>query len=128
MENRPHLVGGFSQHTSFGNDVSSSSAAGSRFSLDLLNLKSSQLDASGSILSMAEKYTYMRETCRKRLVFGKQEFLNLTFLSTLNFEAVLPTFLKFFFFWLCTIKVTSFVANIANKKFCFPGSLFYCLC
>ncbi|XP_027117144.1 histone H3-lysine(4) N-trimethyltransferase ATX1-like isoform X1 [Coffea arabica] len=71
VENRPHLVGGFSQHTSFGNDVSSSSAAGSRFSLDLLNLKSSQLDASGSILSMAEKYTYMRETFRKRLVFGK---------------------------------------------------------
>ncbi|KAL3506598.1 hypothetical protein ACH5RR_031980 [Cinchona calisaya] len=71
VENRPHLVGGFCQHESFGTSDSSSLVAGSRFSVDLLNLKTSQLDASRSILSMAEKYRYMRETFRKRLKFGK---------------------------------------------------------
>ncbi|CAI9117365.1 OLC1v1018743C1 [Oldenlandia corymbosa var. corymbosa] len=69
VENRPHLVGGFSQHDCFG--ARFSALAGSRFSADQLNLKTSHLDASRGILSVAEKYRFMRETVRKRLAFGK---------------------------------------------------------
>ncbi|XP_004298031.1 PREDICTED: histone-lysine N-methyltransferase ATX2-like [Fragaria vesca subsp. vesca] len=55
VENQPYLVGGYSQH---------------QFSR-LERLKASQLDAPTDILSMAEKYKYMRDTFRKRLAFGK---------------------------------------------------------
>lgn len=53
VENRPYLVRGFSQHQS------------------LTRVVSSQCDTSRSIFSMAEKYSYMKKTFRKRLAFGK---------------------------------------------------------
>uniref|UniRef100_A0A175YHQ5 Histone-lysine N-methyltransferase n=1 Tax=Daucus carota subsp. sativus TaxID=79200 RepID=A0A175YHQ5_DAUCS len=53
VENRPYLVGGFSQHKS------------------LTKVVSSQCVTSKSIFSMAEKYSYMKKTFRKRLAFGK---------------------------------------------------------
>lgn len=54
VENRPYLVGGFCQHDTVAN----------------IN-KNLMLDAE-SIVSMSEKYIYMRKTFRKRLAFGKQ--------------------------------------------------------
>ncbi|KAL8154579.1 hypothetical protein AgCh_000086 [Apium graveolens] len=53
VENMPYLVHGFSQHES------------------LTKVVSSQYDTSRSIFSMAEKYSYMKKTFRKRLAFGK---------------------------------------------------------
>ncbi|GKD90539.1 hypothetical protein Tco_1366046, partial [Tanacetum coccineum] len=53
VENRPYLVGGFCQHDTVAN----------------IN-KNLMLDAE-SIVSMSEKYIYMRKTFRKRLAFGK---------------------------------------------------------
>ncbi|MCD7457429.1 Mn(2+) transporter atx2 [Datura stramonium] len=70
VENRPYLVGGHSQHDQ-SSDTLSSSFAGSRYTVDLQKLRCSQLDMSRSILSMVEKYNYMKETFRKRLAFGK---------------------------------------------------------
>ncbi|KAK4341469.1 hypothetical protein RND71_039970 [Anisodus tanguticus] len=70
VENRPYLVGGHSQHDQ-SSDTLSSSFAGSRYTVDLQKLRCSQLDVSRSILSMVEKYNYMKETFRKRLAFGK---------------------------------------------------------
>lgn len=70
VENRPYLVGGHSQHDQSSGKLSSSFAA-SRFTVDLQKLRCSQLDMSRSILSMPEKYNYMKETFRKRLAFGK---------------------------------------------------------
>nr|GFC29246.1 histone-lysine N-methyltransferase ATX2 [Tanacetum cinerariifolium] len=51
VENRPYLVGGFCQHDRVAN----------------IN-KNLMLDAE-SIVSMSEKYIYMRKTFRKRLAF-----------------------------------------------------------
>ncbi|CAN4090750.1 unnamed protein product [Withania somnifera] len=70
VENRPYLVGGHSQHDQ-SSDTLSSSFAASRYTVDLQKLRCSQLDMSRSILSMIEKYNYMKETFRKRLAFGK---------------------------------------------------------
>ncbi|KAL7184168.1 hypothetical protein ACSBR2_026343 [Camellia fascicularis] len=70
-EQRPYLVGGYYRHEALGNTLLFTADAGSKFSLSLQELKTSELDASESILSMAEKYKYMRETYRKRLTFGK---------------------------------------------------------
>ncbi|CAN4120946.1 unnamed protein product [Withania somnifera] len=70
VENRPYLVGGHSQHDQ-SSDPLSSSVADSRYTVDLQKLRCSQLDMSRSILSMVEKYNYMKETFRKRLAFGK---------------------------------------------------------
>lgn len=71
VDNRPYLVGGYCQHESLGNPLSSSALSGSKFSFRNQKIKASQLDAPKSILSMVEKYNYMRETFRKRLAFGK---------------------------------------------------------
>lgn len=71
VENRPHLVGGFSHHDPSGSNASSIQLSGSEYSVDLQNMKISIHSVSGTILSMAEKYRYMRETFRKRLAFGK---------------------------------------------------------
>ncbi|PSS23999.1 Histone-lysine N-methyltransferase [Actinidia chinensis var. chinensis] len=71
VENRPYLVGGYSQHEALGYKLSSNVLAGSKFSCSLQKLKTFQLDAPKNIVSMAEKYKYMRETFRKRLAFGK---------------------------------------------------------
>ncbi|KDP42889.1 hypothetical protein JCGZ_23831 [Jatropha curcas] len=71
VENQPYLVGGYNQHQSSGSTLPSNGVVGSRFSSSLQRIKDSQLDAPNNILSMAEKYKYMRETFRKRLAFGK---------------------------------------------------------
>ncbi|XP_024026210.1 histone-lysine N-methyltransferase ATX1 isoform X1 [Morus notabilis] len=67
VENQPYLVSGHTQH-GFG---TFNGVVGSKFCSKLLRLKISQLDPPNNILSMAEKYKYMRETFRKRLAFGK---------------------------------------------------------
>ncbi|THF97631.1 hypothetical protein TEA_015696 [Camellia sinensis var. sinensis] len=71
VENRPYLIGGCCQHDALRNTLSSAALSGSKFSFGLQKLKTYQLDAPKSIISMAEKYKYMRETFRKRLAFGK---------------------------------------------------------
>ncbi|KAF5946840.1 hypothetical protein HYC85_017068 [Camellia sinensis] len=71
VENRPYLIGGCCQHDALRNTLSSAAFSGSKFSFGLQKLKTYQLDAPKSIISMAEKYKYMRETFRKRLAFGK---------------------------------------------------------
>lgn len=57
VEDRPYLVRGFSQHES------------------LTKVVSSQCDTSRTLFSMAEKYSYMKKTFRKRLAFGKNFIL-----------------------------------------------------
>ncbi|GAA0185332.1 zinc finger transcription factor [Lithospermum erythrorhizon] len=71
VENMPHLVSGLIQHGALSNMVSAKSATDSKALVDLLNLRKSYLDTSTSILSMAEKYKFMRATFKKRLAFGK---------------------------------------------------------
>lgn len=71
VQNQPYLVGGYSQHAFSSNALPSSGVIGTKFSSTLQRLKSSQLDTPNKIISMAEKYEYMKETCRKRLAFGK---------------------------------------------------------
>ncbi|KAL6191383.1 hypothetical protein ACLB2K_037774 [Fragaria x ananassa] len=71
VENQPYLVGGYSQHQLSSNPLPPNGVVGSKFSSRLERLKASQLDAPTDILSMAEKYKYMRDTFRKRLAFGK---------------------------------------------------------
>ncbi|XP_010522208.1 PREDICTED: histone-lysine N-methyltransferase ATX2 isoform X2 [Tarenaya hassleriana] len=58
VENQPYIVSGHCLH---------------EFSTykDIHGSKLSQMNIPSSILSMAEKYTYMKETYRKRLAFGK---------------------------------------------------------
>ncbi|KAF5733855.1 histone-lysine N-methyltransferase ATX2-like [Tripterygium wilfordii] len=70
VENQPYLVGGHSQHGSAGSTLPSNGAASSKISSSLYRL-TPQLDAPKNIVSMVEKYNYMRETFRKRLAFGK---------------------------------------------------------
>ncbi|KAK2978537.1 hypothetical protein RJ640_001608 [Escallonia rubra] len=71
VENRPYVVGGYCQNKPLGNTLSSSTLAVPNLSLGMEKLEISQLDASRSIVCMAEKYIYMRKTFRKRLAFGK---------------------------------------------------------
>ena len=71
VENQPYLVGGYSQHQLSSNPLPPNGVVGSKFSSRLQRLKASQLDTPTDILSMAEKYKYMRDTFRKRLAFGK---------------------------------------------------------
>ncbi|KAM6566547.1 hypothetical protein CsatA_025675 [Cannabis sativa] len=70
VDNQPYLVSGHTQHGFGTNSLPSNGVVGSKFS-SLLRLKISQLETPNNILSMAEKYKYMRETFRKRLAFGK---------------------------------------------------------
>ncbi|OVA05105.1 PWWP domain [Macleaya cordata] len=71
VENRPYLVSGYCQNGSVGNSFSSDELVPSRFSSNLQKLRISQLEIPNGVLSMAEKYTYMMKTFRKRLAFGK---------------------------------------------------------
>ncbi|PIN18060.1 Histone-lysine N-methyltransferase [Handroanthus impetiginosus] len=71
VENQPHLLGGCSPHMPLWNKMSSTEPGGSKYSVDLQKLQISQLNPSGKILSVADKYNYMRDTFRKRLAFGK---------------------------------------------------------
>ncbi|XP_013631787.1 PREDICTED: histone-lysine N-methyltransferase ATX1 isoform X1 [Brassica oleracea var. oleracea] len=58
VENQPYLVGGYSR-----NEVSTYEC--------IRGLKVSQMNTPTNIVSMAEKYKYMKETYKKRLTFGK---------------------------------------------------------
>lgn len=58
VENQPYIVGGYSRH-----DFSTYER--------IRGSKVSQIITPSKILSMAEKYRYMKETYRKRLAFGK---------------------------------------------------------
>ncbi|KAM7461652.1 hypothetical protein LguiA_029773 [Lonicera macranthoides] len=72
VENRPYLVGGYCQHGPLGNTLSSNNTLDEpRSSFILGKLSNSELDACKTIVSMAEKYRYMRKTFRSRLAFGK---------------------------------------------------------
>ncbi|XP_039045575.1 histone-lysine N-methyltransferase ATX2-like isoform X2 [Hibiscus syriacus] len=71
VENQCYLVGGFYQHSMSGTTVPNNRVNGIKFSFSLTKLKAPQLDAPNNILSVAEKYDYMRQTIRKRLTFGK---------------------------------------------------------
>lgn len=75
VENQPYLVSGHTQH-GFG---TFNGVVGSKFCSSLLRLKISQLDPPNNILSMAEKYKYMRGTFRKRLAFGKDHNFSMDF-------------------------------------------------
>ncbi|PPD85760.1 hypothetical protein GOBAR_DD17301 [Gossypium barbadense] len=71
VENQPYLVGGCCQHGMSGSTVPNNRVSVIKFSLSLNKLKAPQLDAPNNILSVAEKYDYMKQTFRKRLAFGK---------------------------------------------------------
>ncbi|WZY90153.1 hypothetical protein YC2023_046888 [Brassica napus] len=58
VENQPYLVGGYSR-----NEVSTYEC--------IRGSKVSQMNTPTNIVSMAEKYKYMKETYKKRLTFGK---------------------------------------------------------
>ncbi|XP_018477200.2 histone H3-lysine(4) N-trimethyltransferase ATX1 isoform X2 [Raphanus sativus] len=58
VENQPYLIGGYSR-----NEVSTYEC--------IHGSKVSQMNTPTNILSMAEKYRYMKETYKKRLTFGK---------------------------------------------------------
>lgn len=65
VENQPYLIGGYSR-----NEVSAYEC--------IHGSKVSQMNTPTNIVSMAEKYKYMKETYKKRLTFGKHSFfLNL---------------------------------------------------
>uniref|UniRef100_A0A2P2L8Y3 Histone-lysine N-methyltransferase ATX2 n=1 Tax=Rhizophora mucronata TaxID=61149 RepID=A0A2P2L8Y3_RHIMU len=74
VANQPYLVGGYCKRNSCGSTLPSNGIVGSRFSFSLQRLKASKLDSPDNILSMSEKYIYMRQTFRKRLTFGKWLF------------------------------------------------------
>ncbi|XP_040935147.1 histone-lysine N-methyltransferase ATX2 isoform X2 [Gossypium hirsutum] len=69
VENQPYLVGGCCQHGMSGSTVPNNRVSGIKFSFSLNKLKAPQLDAPNNILSVAEKYDYMKQTFRKRLAF-----------------------------------------------------------
>ncbi|WRX20142.1 SET domain - like 10 [Theobroma cacao] len=71
VENQPYLVGGCCQHGLSSSTLPNNGVNGVKFSFSLNKLKAPQLDAPNNILSVAEKYNYMRQTFRKRLAFGK---------------------------------------------------------
>ncbi|KAJ1435470.1 Zinc finger, PHD-type [Sesbania bispinosa] len=71
VENQSYLVGGYCQHGLLNNPEPSGRGVCSKFFCTQQRLRTSLIDSSDSILSIAEKYKYMRETFRKRLAFGK---------------------------------------------------------
>ncbi|KAG8375981.1 hypothetical protein BUALT_Bualt09G0015600 [Buddleja alternifolia] len=71
VENKPYLVGGCSPHMPLWSKMCSNEPGGSKYSVCLEKIQTSQLDPSSKILSLADKYDYMRDTFRKRLTFGK---------------------------------------------------------
>ncbi|KAL6526707.1 hypothetical protein OROGR_015797 [Orobanche gracilis] len=71
VENQPYLIGGCSPRIPLWNKMSSDEFGGSKYSVHLQKLQISQLEPSGKILSLADKYNCMRDTFRKRLAFGK---------------------------------------------------------
>ncbi|KAG8369538.1 hypothetical protein BUALT_Bualt14G0023900 [Buddleja alternifolia] len=71
VENKPYLVGGCSPHMPLWNNASSDTLNRSKYSVELQMLQISQFYPCGKILSVADKYNFMRHTFRKRLAFGK---------------------------------------------------------
>ncbi|GLT47147.1 hypothetical protein SLA2020_208610 [Shorea laevis] len=71
VENQPYLVGGYCQRGVPGSMVPYSRVTSLKISSGLHRLKAFQPDSVDNILSVADKYKYMRETFRKRLAFGK---------------------------------------------------------
>ncbi|PIA29871.1 hypothetical protein AQUCO_05800150v1 [Aquilegia coerulea] len=71
VENKPYLITGYCQNGAAQSSSPSNGTMLSRISSSFQSTKMSQLDTSNSVLSMAEKYSYMRETIRMRLAFGK---------------------------------------------------------
>ncbi|KAL1323025.1 hypothetical protein HN51_068043 [Arachis hypogaea] len=67
VENQPYLIGGYCQH-GLSNELEPS---GRGVCPQVHRLRTSLGDDSGDILSISEKYKYMRKTFRKRLAFGK---------------------------------------------------------
>lgn len=71
LQNMPHLVGCYYVHESMARIAAEDNVdTGSKFSSGIQTGSSNQ-EALPNILSMADKYRYMRETSRKRLAFGK---------------------------------------------------------
>ncbi|GER40803.1 histone-lysine N-methyltransferase ATX1 [Striga asiatica] len=71
VENQLYLIGGCSPRMPLWNATSSDKFGGSKYSTHLQKLQILQLEPSGKILSLADKYNYMRDTFRKRLAIGK---------------------------------------------------------
>lgn len=71
VENQSYLVGGYCQHGLSNNVEPSGRGVCSKFFCSQQRLKTSLVDASDGILTIAEKYKYMRNTFRKRLAFGR---------------------------------------------------------
>jgi len=76
VENQPYLVGGYCQHGSSNDPEPSGRGVCSKFFCSQQRLKTSLMDTSNNILSISEKYKYMRETFRKRLAFGRNNSIN----------------------------------------------------
>jgi len=72
VENQPYLVGGYCQHGLLNDPEPSGRGVCSKFFCSEQRLRTSMIDAADSILTVAEKYKYMRETFRKQLAFGKK--------------------------------------------------------
>jgi len=79
VENQPYLVGGYCQHGSLNDPEPSGRGVCSKFFCSQQRLRTSLIDASNNILSISEKYEYMRETFRKRLAFGRNSSVNIYF-------------------------------------------------
>ncbi|KAI5421206.1 Cytosolic copper metallochaperone, variant 3, partial [Lathyrus oleraceus] len=68
---QPYLVGGYCQHGLLNDLEPSGRGVCSKFFCSEQRLRTSVVDSADNILSVPEKYKYMKETCRKQLAFGK---------------------------------------------------------
>ncbi|KAL1561344.1 histone-lysine N-methyltransferase ATX2-like [Salvia divinorum] len=87
VENVPHIPGGFSHHMPLWNGTASNEPGSSKHSVDLLELRALQLKPSREILSVADKYNYMRETYRRRLAYGKSRIHGFGVFTKLPYKA-----------------------------------------
>ncbi|KAL5082746.1 hypothetical protein RYX36_011167 [Vicia faba] len=71
VENQPYLVGGYCQHGLLNDLEPSGRGVCSKFFCSEQRLRTSMVDSADNILSVPEKYKYMKETFRKQLAFGK---------------------------------------------------------
>lgn len=73
VQNQPYLVSGHDRNLFDTNSLPCNGVVGSKLCISLLRKSlSPPLDTTtNNILSMADKYNFMRETFRKRLAFGK---------------------------------------------------------
>lgn len=75
VENQPYLVGGYCQHGLLNALEPSGRGVCSKFFCSEQRLRTSMIDSADNILSVPEKYKYMKETFRKQLAFGKKSCL-----------------------------------------------------